>query len=102
MNLYIKHAAYISDVSEDTIRDLIMAGLYKNNSFLKLDNIMIPVKDIQEFITSYPTLEEYLRARYRIIFSYLSQCITEIHNKIPYNDEIQHVFFIKEHKKTDF
>jgi len=100
--MYFKHAAYISDVSGDIIKDLIMTGLYKNNSFLKLDTFMIPVKDIQEFITSYLTLEEYLRARYRIIFSYLSRCITEIHNKIPYNDEIQHVFFIKEYKKTDF
>lgn len=102
MNLNIKHAAYISDVSEDIIRDLIMIGLYKNDSFLKIDTIMIPIKDIQEFINSYSTIEEYLRARYRIIHSYLSRCLSEINNKIPYNDEIQHVFFIKEQKNSNF
>lgn len=96
MKISSKHAAYVSDVPESTIRDIMMIGLYKADSFPKTDSIMIPVKDIKEFIQDYPLLEEYLRARYRIIFNYLSQCLVNINNQM---NNIEHVFFVIESKK---
>jgi hypothetical protein len=102
MNLYLKHAAYISDVSKDLIKDIIMIGLFKSDPLTKLGTLMIPIKDIQDFLNSYSGLQEFLRARYRIIYNYLSRCISEINNKTPGDNDIQHVFFIKENPKDTF
>lgn len=94
MKVYIKHAAYVQDVPQDIIKDIMMIGLYKlpaNEPFLKIDAIMVPIKNINEFIEEYPSMEEYLRARYRIIHTYLNQCLIEISNK---KCDIEHVFFM--------
>lgn len=95
MKIQYKNAAYISEVTENILKDIIMIGLYKNESYMKLNSIMIPFNKIQKFISSYPTLEEYLRARYRIIFNLLSDCSSKIKIDNPHND-IDHVFFIKD------
>lgn len=94
MKIYIKHAAYVLDATQEIVKDIIMIGLYKlpaSDSFLKTDSIIVSMKDIKDFIEEYPSIEEYLRARYRIIYTYLNQCLIEISNK---KCDIEHVFFM--------
>lgn len=104
MKVYLNYAAYIPDVDSEIIKDLIRSGLYKdnpeNNSHYKLNTFMIPLNDLKDFISSYHNQKEYIRARYRIIFNYISDCVLKIKNEIPYNNDIQHVFFIKKESKN--